>query len=324
MGMTAIRLPEKADCPTMYFIGVTTAGSSIMKLFPLWAEALDLNGAVLKGVDIQPNAEPEVYRNIVEFIKNDPLSQGALVTTHKVNVYQTSADLFEYLDPYAKLFGELSSISKKDGRLEGYAKDAVSAGLALEAFMPGGFFRDNGGEVMIMGSGGSAIAICSYLLNRGRGADVPTRVIITARRQIKLDEIKSIIGRINPDANVEYHVVSNAEESDILLNGMKPYSLVVNATGMGKDRPGSPLTECCVFPEKSLAWELNYRGKLDFMRQALAQKEARGICVEDGWAYFIYGWTQVIGEVFHIEMTDDIVNKCYKIANKFRSIHAVI
>ena len=46
-----------ADRRTMYFIGVTTAQSSIMKVFPRWAEHLGLD-AVLKGIDFPPNAEP--------------------------------------------------------------------------------------------------------------------------------------------------------------------------------------------------------------------------------------------------------------------------
>ena len=35
--------------PTMYFIGVTTGASSIMKVFPEWAKALGIN-AVMKGI----------------------------------------------------------------------------------------------------------------------------------------------------------------------------------------------------------------------------------------------------------------------------------
>ena len=34
-----------------------------------------------------------------EFIKNDPLSLGALVTTHKIDLYNSCKDLFEYFDP---------------------------------------------------------------------------------------------------------------------------------------------------------------------------------------------------------------------------------
>ncbi|MHB1407471.1 MAG: shikimate dehydrogenase, partial [Desulfitobacteriaceae bacterium] len=65
-------LPEKATQPTMYFIGVTTTKSSIMKLFPLWAKELGLKDAMIKGIDIAIHANPEEYREAVAFIKNDP------------------------------------------------------------------------------------------------------------------------------------------------------------------------------------------------------------------------------------------------------------
>ena len=39
-----------------------------------------------------------------------------------------------------------------------------------------------------------------------------------------------------------------------------------------------------------------------FLRQAREQKEARRLQVEDGWTYFIHGWTRVIAEVFHLEI----------------------
>jgi len=77
----------------------------------------------------------------------------------------------------------------------------------------------------------------------------------------------------------------------------------VNATGLGKDAPGSPTTDAVLYPEHSLVWEINYRGDLLFMRQAQAQKEAKKLQIEDGWKYFIHGWTQVIQEVFHITIS---------------------
>ena len=52
-------------------------------------------------------------------------------------------------------------------------------------------------------------------------------------------------------------------------------SIVINATGMGKDTPGSPVTNAGLFPRGGIAWEFNYRGELDFMHQALAQGESR-------------------------------------------------
>ena len=37
-----------------------------------------------------------------------------------------------------------------------------------------------------------------------------------------------------------------------------------------------------------------------FLEQARAQRSARRLQVEDGWTYFLHGWTQVIAEVFDV------------------------
>ena len=83
---------------------------------------------------------------------------------------------------------------------------------------------------------------------------------------------------------------------------LPPESLVVNATGAGKDTPGSPLTAAAVFPGQGIAWEFNYRGHLLFLDQARAQQKSRSLQIEDGWTYFIHGWTRVISDVFHREI----------------------
>jgi shikimate 5-dehydrogenase len=117
-------------------------------------------------------------------------------------------------------------------------------------------------------------------------------------------------------AGVEVQYVHNCDpvENDRLLGAMPPGSLVVNGTGMGKDSPGSPITDKGVFPEGALVWELNYRGELDFMHQAECQAPSRGLVIEDGWRYFVHGWTCVIEEVFDVEMTPEIVGELSKIA----------
>ena len=50
------------------------------------------------------------------------------------------------------------------------------------------------------------------------------------------------------------------------------------------------------------------------MRQAQAQKQAKNLHVEDGWDYFIHGWTQVIAEVFNIEIDSKALAKLSAIA----------
>lgn len=314
-----MNLPAPATEKTLYFIGVTTGQSSIMKLYPKWAkEALNLGDTVIKGIDMEIHAPAEDYRKVVEFIKNDPLSMGALVTTHKIDLYNAAKDLFDYLDPYATMFGELSCISKKDGRLEGYAKDPISSGKALDAFVPENYWADHGGELFIMGAGGSAIAICSYLLKPSNGANIPSKVVIANRSKPRLDEIERIVKEINPDIPAEFHLTPNLGDNDRVLAKIKPYSLVVNATGLGKDRPGSPLSDDCDYPMNCLVWELNYRGDLTFMRQAELQQKQKNLTIEDGWTYFIHGWTQVIAEVFHIDITGEVFDACDKIARDMR------
>ena len=65
-----VKLPNPATEPTMYFIGVTTGQSSIMRIFPIWAKALGIQGC-LKGIDIAIHAPAEDYRAAVEFIRSD-------------------------------------------------------------------------------------------------------------------------------------------------------------------------------------------------------------------------------------------------------------
>ena len=55
----------KAAKPTMYFIGVTTAKSSIMKVFPEWAKALNLGDVTITGMDFKQHDDPALYREAV-------------------------------------------------------------------------------------------------------------------------------------------------------------------------------------------------------------------------------------------------------------------
>ena len=292
----------KAAGPTLYFIGVTTGKSSIMKVFPRWAEALGLDGAVIDGMDFPPHADGQAYRAAVRHIKADELALGALVTTHKIDLLVACRDLFDDLDPYARLMGEISCISKRDGKLIGHAKDPITSGLALEAFLPADYWQSTGGEVLLFGAGGSSIAMTSYLLQPEHGDNRPSRIIVTNRSLPRLQEIRHIHEQLDADVPCSYHHCPAPEDNDRVMATLKPRSLVINATGLGKDRPGSPITDMGRFPEEGIAWDFNYRGDLVFLDQARAQRQDRGLQVEDGWIYFIHGWTHVIAEVFHIDI----------------------
>ena len=297
---------ETRPVPTMEFIGVTTGSSSIMKVFPRWAQVLDLGEARLKGRDLPLGADPDLYRLAVEQIRSDPLSMGALVTTHKINLLAAARDLFDELDPYARLCEEVSCISKRDGRVIGHAKDPITAGRSLRALLGPGYFRRTGGEVLCLGAGGAGTAISVYLVEGQIPADPPSRIVMVDKSHESLDALRRVHGRLGTSSTeIEYVENADSAQNDELLDALPPGSLIVNASGMGKDIPGSPVTDGARFPERGVVWELNYRGELDFLRQARRQERARDLVVEDGWLYFLHGWSEVIAEVFHVELTPE-------------------
>ncbi len=304
--------------PTFYFIGVTTGKSSIVRVFPCWMKELGRPEIALEGIDCKIHDAPQVYRQAVAQIKYDPLSIGGLVTTHKIDLLHAARDMFDYLDPYAQICGEVSCISKLDGRLEGYAKDPITAGLSLDAILGPGYFGRTGGEVLCFGAGGSAVATLLHLINKPDPADRPRRFVLVNRSLGRLENARAMVEQFKTDIRVEYIHNSDPRLNDQWMARMPPYSLVINATGMGKDTPGSPITNDGLFPQNGIAWEFNYRGELDFLRQALAQREARRLVVEDGWLYFIHGWTQVIAQVLRIEITPELLERLKNVAEMVR------
>ena len=295
---------KPAQKPTFYFIGVTTGQSAIMRLFPKWADFLGID-AVISGIDMKIHDDPANYIKVAEFIKNDPLSVGALVTTHKMDIYNACKPhgIFDYFDLLATHLREISCISKLDGQYRGHAKDPITAGNALNAFLPKGYFAGGDKEVFIMGAGGSSVATCHHIMQTGaKSGELPARIVVSNRSQGRLDELMAHLADIRNVPIETVCVGEDASKNDAILAGMKPGALVVNATGKGKDTPGSPLTDDAPWPKDALAWEFNYRGGLDFMHQAKAKQAEHNLTIEDGWIYFIHGWSTVIAEVFHIDI----------------------
>ncbi|HWI01611.1 MAG TPA: hypothetical protein VNT27_14885 [Propionibacteriaceae bacterium] len=304
------------DNSYMGFIGVTTGASSIRKVFPEWAQLLGLPVRRLVGHDLPLDASTAQYRRLVIAIKSDPQHLGALVTTHKIGILRAARDLFDEIDDVAETFGEISSIAKRGTRLLGAAKDPVTVRLSLEEFLPGDHFSATGGAALILGSGGAGCALSHQLAAR---VDRPSQIICTGLSAAPLDHLRELHRRAGtPEGLVRYEITPGPMDTDALLTSLPAYSLVVNATGMGKDRPGSPISADTKFPRNGVIWEFNYRGPLDFLQQARQQQAERQLHVEDGWRYFIHGWTQVIAEVFDIEMTPGTVDELAHVAASLR------
>ncbi len=296
----------------MYFIGVSTRYSSIRKVFPEWAKELGLRDAQLRGIDLPLHADAKKYRDVICFIRQDLLSYGALVTTHKIDLFQACSDLFDERDRFAELMQEVSSISKRENRLVAQAKDPISAGRTLVQMLPEGYWDRGTADVLCFGAGGAGVAILWFLLYGEHRLGRPDHVYVS---DISLSRLTHLTKLVQSD-RLETRLVSNPDESDRLLGRLRPGSLVINATGLGKDRPGSPIRDSAEFPDRAIVWELNYRGELDFLKQARAQQTAKELSIYDGWDYFIHGWTCVIGDVFKIEIDPDSFARLSEIATQ--------
>ena len=312
--MTTNATPDDADY--MGFVGVTTGSSSIMKVFPLWADILGLPTRTLIGHDLPMDATPQQYRALVEQIRDDPHHRGALVTTHKMNVYAAASDLFGELDPFAVSCSEISSIAKRGSGLSGRAKDPITVDLALNDFLPDGYFATTGAEVVILGAGGSGTALSWALSERG---NAPARVTVTALDDESLEHLREVHRRHGTrDDLIEYVRTDSPADAASIVAAAPAGSLIVNATGLGKDRPGSPLPDDVIFPTGAYVWEFNYRGSLEFLHQGRAQQADRGLHVIDGWRYFIHGWSQVVADVFELTLTPEVVEQLAEAAEGVR------
>ena len=173
--------------------------------------------------------------------------------------------MFDYFDPYAQVTRELSSISKRDGRLEGHAEGSDYGRIESGSYYWGGYFGRTDGHILSLGAGGSALATLLHLINKPNKADRPDKFVAINRSADRLEHMRNMVAKYETDIEVN-HIQSNDPAcNDKVMARMPEYSIIINATGMGKDTPGSPITDNGLFPRSnSIAWSLTYRGELDF------------------------------------------------------------
>jgi shikimate 5-dehydrogenase len=248
---------------------------------PRWRHLLG-GDVSIRGRDLPLDAPTGAYRSLLHDLAMDGGTRGAVVTSHKVGLYRAASDLFAGLDDLAVACGEVNAVRRTPSGLLGFARDPVSVGRVVDRIWPAG----TGLEVVCLGAGGTAVALGVHMLTRARAP----RLLFTDRRPEAVAHLRETVGadtttRVGPGPWDE--LVANAH----------PGALVVNATGMGKDRPGAPLSPSARFPAGAVVWELNYRGDLPLLAQARAQH----VAAHDGWSLFCHGWAAALAAVLDLD-----------------------
>jgi shikimate 5-dehydrogenase len=287
----------------VYFVGVSTAGSSVVELFPRWSRALRLD-AELATVDLPVGASAEAYRRLVGDLAADDAFAGAVITTHKVDLFRTCRELFSSADPSVDVFEEIACVRTGANGLSASTIDPVSTGLTLREMLGPGYWSGRAASALVLGAGGAGTAAAATLFGE---ADQPASVTLTDTDPGRLDRARRVMSKVSEGSRVSLAAVRNPEDSTALVASMPAGSLVVNATGMGKDTPGSPLSTGARFPERGVVWDLNYRGDLTFLEAARAQQQDRELRVFDGRRLFWHGWAEGLCLIFDRQINTDLL-----------------
>jgi shikimate 5-dehydrogenase len=300
--------------PLILFVGVNTSGSVAHAVFDQWAAELG-QPWVLRSTDLLAVTPRDAFRKLVSGMCRNPAVHGALVTAHKLRLYRACAQDLDRRDWLTDITHEINAVAT-GATLAGYARDALSLGRILPALIRStgaGTMHDL--HVLCLGAGGAATALLLALhLDTGPDQDAgasprpredpPATVTFADVDPGALADLRSVADRAGIGmSRLSFLSVREPADNDALVAGLPSPALVINATGLGKDAPGSPVTDRARFGPATLAWDLNYRGDLTYLRQAAAS----GADTVDGWDYFVAGWAGGLTAIAETPFTADLL-----------------
>ncbi len=285
----------------LIFLGVSTSGSSVPRVMPGWARALGVE-VELECVDLPVGVDGSAYVDLLERLRGDPDALGLVVTTHKAALWAACAEQFGEASPACRQVGEASAIAIRDGRLTADASDVYGVGRAVVRVLDDERWHAGEHGAIVLGAGGAGISLAFNLVDRlpELGA---RRVVLTDADPARL-EIARALSRGWARSELLEVLAAVGDANDRLVRAAKAGTLIVNATGMGKDRAGSPVT--VDLPSRTIFWEFNYRGPREMLERARAHSAADDLLVVDGRDYFICSWLEALCSVLGCNATDEL------------------
>jgi shikimate 5-dehydrogenase len=203
--------------------------------------------------------------------------------------------MFDDLSAATRRLGEIGMIVRRGKQILGDANDAISTKEVCNALLGQSRPWQMGcHEALILGGGGAGLALANTLVTQ---KPLGCKAISIA----EVDKSRAAVVRqrvASWRSDVTIQVVETDGFADALVSVAGPGSLIANATGLGKDRPGSPVSDRVVFPLGAHVWEFNYRfvpqSEPAFHEIAARQVKERDLTFRDGWDYFIWGWLVVM------------------------------
>ena len=245
-----------------------------------------------------------------------PTCVGGLVTSHKASLFRYGRSCFAEVSRIAEALEEISTIYKRKNcsGLFGEALDTVSiVPVAEEVTVRNVHWMAGSKEVVILGGGGAGIALVYALCN------IPTRprqISVVERNEERVNFLRKVVADATLFTVEGIKIIRWADADNVLREaGERP--LIVNATGMGKDVPGSPVKDVHNIPFGSTLWDFNYRGELDFLKNAQQLASQERLLLVDGWDYFISGWMHAMCRIFHVRCSPDIAEAFEEVAYDF-------
>ena len=137
-----------------YFIGVTATQSLMVQILPAWAE--ELGAAIdLVNIDLPLDSSALQYKKIISVIKEDKKAIGAVVTGHKVKMYEHGCGLFDQYDALSEVTKEIGTMVKRGSHLTGLAlPDCLATTLSLKSMLGEDYWYRNNSDVLCFGAGG--------------------------------------------------------------------------------------------------------------------------------------------------------------------------